>query len=841
MCYSEVELDFAGIHVACLTGENGAGKSALLDGITWALWGNSRLGARKDDDLIRLGTNSMEAEFTFGLGSEVYRVRRRYRAGPRSRTRLDFCVQDGGVWRELTKGGIRATQREIDATLRLDYDTFANSALLRQGHADEFTVKTAAERKRVLSSILRLDRWSTYEDRAREQERAVDAEMEAIEVRLEEIETELDRRTDYELRLQAALAMVDKAAEGLEEARQAHQRIETSRRERELLESQMEDQDEEIKQAEEELAGLAEEMAGRKEELARYGELLSRREQVETGFQAYRKAVESEREFGAKLARSIELDGRRRDLESEISKARHRLEMKRDTLVQGIDRLVGQIPDDALLEEQRDLEAHVEHLRQLAASREAAKDDVTRLAERRAQLTVENEGLRREMEALKERIGLLREADAMCPLCEQPMSEDHRLELVDEMEREGKAKGDRYRANQAEVERIAAQSLALDEQIIQSDGSLQSLPSLQRESAAINERLARGRQAAEELERLRIELADVEGRLTEGEYACEVRAKLEAVLAEVEELGYDLEAHQEARQAAAEGESFAELKGKLDSIQEQMTAERQAHQRLKESAGRWEERLSLARERRTRLEGEIDGLLAAIEKGDAVEAELQKMRGEEAEARHELGASRQRLAACEALGQQRADKLKRKNELVAQKSIYAELIAAFGVNGVPAMIIEATVPEIELETNRLLSLLTDDRMRVRFQTQRRTKTGEPREALQIQISDEAGTRPYENYSGGEQFRVDLAIRLALSKLLVRRSGAQLETLVIDEGFGTQDARGRQRLVEAINAVQDEFARVLVVTHIDELKTAFPAHIEVTKSPQGSTVEVLPRQ
>jgi exonuclease SbcC len=100
-----------------------------------------------------------------------------------------------------------------------------------------------------------------------------------------------------------------------------------------------------------------------------------------------------------------------------------------------------------------------------------------------------------------------------------------------------------------------------------------------------------------------------------------------------------------------------------------------------------------------------------------------------------------------------------------------------------------------------------------------------------------GTRAYENYSGGEQFRVNFAIRIALSKLLARRAGAQLQTLVVDEGFGTQDALGRERLVAAINAVQDDFELILVITHIEELKDAFPARIEVVKTPDGSQVWV----
>jgi hypothetical protein len=92
-------------------------------------------------------------------------------------------------------------------------------------------------------------------------------------------------------------------------------------------------------------------------------------------------------------------------------------------------------------------------------------------------------------------------------------------------------------------------------------------------------------------------------------------------------------------------------------------------------------------------------------------------------------------------------------------------------------------------------------------------------------------------SGGEQFRVNFAIRVALSQLLARRAGTQLQTLIMDEGFGVLDATGRERLVEAIHAAQHDFQRILVVTHIDELKDAFPARIEITKGPNGSEINV----
>jgi exonuclease SbcC len=191
------------------------------------------------------------------------------------------------------------------------------------------------------------------------------------------------------------------------------------------------------------------------------------------------------------------------------------------------------------------------------------------------------------------------------------------------------------------------------------------------------------------------------------------------------------------------------------------------------------------------------------------------------------------LDHCSYLAAERVRRVADRQRVADEKAVFEELRLAFGKKGVQAMIIEAAIPEIEYEANQLLSRMTEGRMHVRFETQRETLKGDTLETLDINIADELGTRSYELFSGGEAFRVNFAIRIALSKLLARRAGAQLQFLVIDEGFGTQDAEGRQRLVEAINSVQDDFERILAITHIEELRDAFPVRIEITKTADGS--------
>jgi len=167
------------------------------------------------------------------------------------------------------------------------------------------------------------------------------------------------------------------------------------------------------------------------------------------------------------------------------------------------------------------------------------------------------------------------------------------------------------------------------------------------------------------------------------------------------------------------------------------------------------------------------------------------------------------------------------------------LAAAFGKKGVQAHIIDNALPELQEETNRLLARLTDNAMQIGLSTLRQARSGSSQiETMDISITDDVGTRPYEMYSGGEAFRINFALRIALSRLLARRAGARLETLILDEGFGTQDAKGRERLLEAIEAVKDEFALILVISHIEELKDAFPTRIEIIKTPEGSQINYM---
>lgn len=236
------------------------------------------------------------------------------------------------------------------------------------------------------------------------------------------------------------------------------------------------------------------------------------------------------------------------------------------------------------------------------------------------------------------------------------------------------------------------------------------------------------------------------------------------------------------------------------------------------------------------LDERLDGLAQRLAEARA-DAEAAR-RDAVAHASH-LGALDQRLKKVEEHRERLAALAERAAEARETYALYRHLKTAFSRDGIPSLILEDTLPDLEARANDLLARLTDGRLSLRLETLRDKKSGGTAETLELHVSDETGaSRPYETYSGGEAFRISFALRIALSQLLAERTDVEVRLLVVDEGFGTQDAEGVQQLVEALNLVQDDFDKVLVITHLDALKNAFPTRIEVRKDPvRGSTFAV----
>lgn len=846
-----VEIDFTLFELACISGANGAGKSSLLDAITWALFGQAR---KRDDSLINTQSNTAEVSLTFAYEQNVYRV---LRSKTREKTMLlEFQLsQDGGAvpgkgnpnsgrWKSLTGHSLRETEAVIEKTLRLDYDTFVNASFFLQGKADQFTQQRPGDRKRILGSILGLEIWETYRQGAFERRRSVEDEIGGLDGQLREINQELGEENARRLRLSQLETDLKRSSQ----ERRSHERlVENMRKIAAALAEQekaVEAQKRYLESARRNLGEQEARLASRRAEQETYAGLVARSAEIEAAYASWTAARQE-------LERQEEIAGRFRQQEKRRDEPRRLIQEEQASLQKELQLLVDRGADlKAMLGEiealQTQLAAAQEQQALLDASlaqRPVLEQQIDELRRSQPELKAENLRLKEAMTELKDRIEELSQVEgAICPLCGQPLSPDERQNLIAGLNTQGKQMGDRHRLNQTRLAENEGQVRRLEEELggLRSlDGELRSVQQRALAAASRLELLERQQADWEANEAPRIE--EISG-LLEGEaYAVEARASLAAIDHELRQIGYDPGEHDRARAAEFTGRA---AESELRSLE----AARAALAPIQREIGELAQACTTLAEQVAQQEGEYETAAQSLAEARAQapdlnreEAALLDLQEQENILRSEVGAARQRVDVLERQRQRHKVLVAQREELARQAGLYKQLEKAFSKDGVPALLIEQALPQIEAKANEVLDRLSGGNMTVRFVTQSSYKDKrreDLRETLDIQISDSAGPRDYEMFSGGEAFRVNFAVRLALSEVLAQRAGARLQTLVIDEGFGSQDAMGRQRLIEAINLVRPDFAKILVITHIDELKDAFPNRIEVEKSGRGSTLRVI---
>jgi len=1044
LSYRQAVLDFRGLHTACVCGANGSGKSSLLEAITWALWGQSR--AVLEDDVIHLGADEVSVDFTFVNQGQLYRVlRRRHRkqsvvlefqvgrrvgalaqllegaaAGGEAKgvrgadaqareikavdaSRWAALPLDEVAFRSLTAKGVRATQQRIVETLKLDYDTFVNSAYLRQGRADEFMLKRPSERKQVLASLMKLDQYDDLAEQAREQSREFKAKAAGLEQGMEQLVVQLNQlpvvttelatitaslaalrldqaqdqedlsdfqacwqqRQDWQQQLVQGEIQRDRLRQSLVELQhRLHQQAEAEQTQQVLMAQsdaieqrysqwcELQQQDEQLAAEAVQHLSLADQINQLKPELEAQRQIQIRNlDQCQTQLETLGQQLEALRPV---LDKAPDIADARTQLKAARSRLRQLdqlqaeampLQRRQAELQQRFERLHSQkLAQRHSLEQLcQELEGQQEGLSQLTQELAGLTQQVNYLEERqRIQDKIRDKGMERrnflerlrahrqdyeaQIASLDDKVRSLEQPDANCPLCDRPLDDKHLLAVHQQHERDRQEAldllvvvRDQILTSQREIEVLREEYRAVERERIGYSGFLERRGQLQ-------EQIAHGQAARSRLDEVELERALLQQQLTEHQIDPQLQKELAELTQQLEALDYDERNHAlargeterwrwadikqgELRQAQKRQQQLTEQRvvleeqrlvlekqqtelrdspaqQKLQVLERQLadlaydaTAHAQLRQQLREQQEaqieyqalqqareqqpqREQQRLALTAQQAMleqeqseiaqqfkHLENQLNESPDPSDRITALEAQIANRRDRLDQAIAEQGRLEQRQQQLQQLRVQHQQQLQQVQVYRHQQRVHRELAQAFGKNGIQALMIENLLPQLERETNRILSRLSEHQLQVQFITQKAKRSAKASakarndaaaliDTLDIRIADARGTRPYETFSGGEAFRVNFSIRLALARLLAQRSGTALQLLIVDEGFGTQDAEGCERLIGAINAIAPDFACILTITHMPQFKEAFQARIEVSKTAAGSQLTLL---
>ena len=994
LSYRDATLNFKGLHTACICGANGAGKSSLLEAITWVVWGKSR--AATEDDVINGGGQNVRVDFDFSYNNQIYRIIRSRTRGKSSSLEFQIETQTGN-FRSITAKGLRATQDEIIACLRLDYDTFTNSAYLRQGRADEFMLRRPNERKQILADLLKLDRYEQLSGKAKDTAKEYKGKLEQLKQNLAPLEIELAKRKEIAEELQQVKHKLDKLQQEQDRDRLSLQQLQGVEYQRQTWAKQLSIQQSQQQNLAQDCDRATKDIQGIKRQLASLDSLITQAGEITQGYNQLLAWQTAEQDLSAKFNAHQEAQQQRQQLEKQLSQQKNQLNLEinqTQTRIESIEQQEQEITKvlakseevesalekltkarqqlteldrlqqyiSPLIQQKNNLEREINReeaklaakLEQLYSAVQKLALDIEKVPQQRHQLLTvdaqiselekkriyrdrvkekgterrtfqsklqENQRIyERQIHEIQQELHMLDSPGANCPLCERELDEHHRHQVVDKTQKQQQDIHEQIWVIREQLSTCDREIQLLLQEHKEISQEISSYDTLQQQYGQLEAQLEATEAIYDQLRVTQEERDNLERSLQSGHYAEELHAEIKRLTEELATLNYDEQTHglvkgevnslrwAEIKQAKMEDakkrqakldeqkpqllREISDLQTKLEKlhinspIQQQINTldrqitdlgyDRTTHQNLLDSlrqAQSWQlkyQELHKAQQeypqiqaKLTELEQLLEARLASKQASyeqlqehlaqqetivdhrqeiNTLEQQIQQRRQQLDELISRSGRLQQSLTQIEQLQVQYQDTGKQLQDYEKQYRIYQALTQAFGKNGIQALTIENILPQLEAETNQILARLTGNQFHVQFLTQKASKgTSQKKtkliDTLDIVIADAGGTRPYETYSGGEAFRINFSVRLALAKLLAQRAGTSLQMLIVDEGFGTQDAEGCNRLVGAINAIAADFACILTVTHMPQFKEAFQTRIEVYKDEQGSSLQV----
>lgn len=854
--YKDETVNFDGFDIAVATGENGAGKSSLVtDSITWCLFGEGSKGGKKNmNDYIKRGEQEGRVELQFRLGKDLYRVVR-HRSTVKDKTLLEFFVADtdlaGNItWIPRSGKSIAETQEIIENTLRMDYRTFTSSSLILQGKADSFTSDmTDAERKEALARILGLDIWDQLQEKVKASIKQIREKLVQTTAKKEPLLERIESGKTVQEQLDSTQVLLKECEDKMESLQAAINEINAQLSKETIFRNKLDDLIRKKESLESEQQKIMDEINAHSGKITRINLVLENKENV-------LKAVEDEKLFSEKIV----------EIEKELAK-KPLLEQQKDDLEKKIANAEAEI--SKLKSESFNIDINLMELQNILAK----KDDILDACEQENNLAAElqehEQASKRYMELSKSMEAVYKQASdwkakydaeiasinseiqAKQPLVKTlsnvPCSGDEKQTCpllasaraaADDIE----ALKNKLATESAKTNPFKEEYLKLSEErkLLNYDSSkhtaCKNLLEEIRKTSSLKPKLDAAEVRKAELEKRD---AEIKQRIKEIGVTEEQKFKLAVLISQLTLLSNKEKILPDYRQKLTEAQNLAQHKAELDKLEALLPEVTALLDSAKSKLDQVSSEISDTEKAMHETELEIKKIGNIALSLQEKKSQMQSLKADESMYRICIGRYEQCLKDA-ATAQKELDAIEViEKDLRSQLSTYELLEQACGKkSGVPALIIENAVPEIERLANDMLNRITGGRMQLRLDTQVEGKsTGTMQDVLRITIMDAGLPGPYQTYSGAEKFKIDISLRIAISKFLAHRAGAEIKLLVIDEGFGSLDASGRQDILNVINAVRQDFSKVIIITHLEELKDAFSRRIEVTKGPDGSKVHI----
>lgn len=884
-----------------ITGDTGAGKTTLFDGITFALYGEAS-GANREPAMLRSsyapGSVPTFVELTFQCGEDLYTVRRNpeYR---RPAKRGDKLVTEKADAHLLFPDGRPPVtgNREVTKAVRelvgLDRVQFSRVAMIAQGEFLQLLLAKTEERSKIFREIFRTGPYQKLQEALRAEAAQGKQEYEALSQRIDQQISAVQPDPAHQAAWEAAAEMggqavlpllqeiladeeaslanlreqervLQRESEGLdrrigkgEAAASIRRELETAQRQLAQLTAQMTPLEaawEEARKQEEPLRQLAVEIAARTQQLAAYEE----REALD---RARKDVAAQAAQVAEKKAQASQAAAALAEEQAEILQEQSQLE----DLPQEAARLTKAQAELAAQEGAlKKLEELLRHHQALEGAKEEAVEEYAAAAEKAERLRLDYTRLERAF--LDGQAGylasFLREGEP-CPVCgalqhpapapsaaQVPTREalDGKKEAVEQAE--AAAQKASLDAGAARARWIAAQDAVQKQaEALFGPNGMEDLPAqITAAVAAQREEETRLQGASEQLACRQRRKGELQRRIPalEEELAQARRAMLES-----EREGAALESR-----LAGLAEQAQQQSDRLEFASRQEAEEKIARCREEKQAGD----LALAAARSAyetcrQKQGEAAARAKALEEqlAEGQEENLEDLTALAQEYQERSQALRQEKEALLTRhnGNQRAwtelQRQEAQRKTVEERWTWLRALSNTANGTVPGK--EKVMLETYIQMTWFDRILARANVRLmsmtagRYELLRRqgAEDQRSRSGLELNVLDhyEGGQRSVKTLSGGESFQASLALALGLAdEMQAAAGGLQLDALFVDEGFGSLDDEALEQAIRTLNGLTEGNKLVGIISHVSSLKARIDKQIIVSKNRGGSSTITL---
>ena len=886
LCFGEsedggpIEFDFDGSALWSISGDNGAGKSAIFDAITYVLFGEHRGGKQEDVRLIRKGASNMEASFSFLVDGQMLRARRTVGRSPRGaqeRKTWQLAVyEDGDDWRPLpgteSAGGMRDWLAD---KLRLKHETFTASVLLQQGNSDALIRSRPQKRFDILSGLLDMEAYRLLEEAADQRARDARRSIQDVERRLQELPPVSKEDLDQ---AKASLKMVEsqlKDAKGKE--RETASLVGAAKQYQSLLER--------IKKAEvslREVERLLQDQDRIVLEHEEWTKLSSQLPKVRKSAEDLKRAEDHERvaQKDESAAAGIDPAKTKKSLDEKRRNCRQARE-KVGALRKECDLLGNLVPQlETVLSRRVDYEDRTKDLKAVGSSKGHAKGiedlvkQLTQMKQRSRLLKQEKEKRSEENSRAEASVAQLDEelteriaagAEGVCSHCGQRVDEQHIKREIVELKRKVSEARKAWGQTKTTLGLAATQLTEVEDQIEAVQEGLDLVKNVERDA----------RRAETEVDRAEValkkavaaakavpndQLKSVIEKTVKQAHTLVVgsRRKLDSKKADVDKVGETAEALQEEADALDEKhDSEARKKAQLADNAKTLRSEaaslrKQAEALLTDVEEGWRKALvdqgatlvTRLQKRLSQLSSVPDRHKALLKAGEekqkleAVRSEL-KAQAEAVPKPHRLAVDQAgRMVANAEAGREKTEQKRDEAKLLLEslvqrrkersqlekeisktqqlQRLYGRLCSLLGRSGLQGALMDEAMLSIAQLANETLARVSGGQLELSI-ARRPGRAGE--DQISIQVSDLAfSEEPLDVafISGGQKFRVSVALAAAIGQY-TGGGMRSIRSMIIDEGFGSLDSQGRQEMVDELRTLAEHLDRLIVISHQEDFQ------------------------